>query len=61
MLRVVVDTNIWIRTLLGEPVTVPILGAWRADLRADDELRALMEQYGVQFWGVGSLLECIRD
>ncbi len=55
MLRVVVDTNIWIRTLLGEPVTVPILGAWRADLRA------LMEQYGVQFWGVGSLLECIRD
>jgi putative PIN family toxin of toxin-antitoxin system len=28
--RVVVDTNLWIRALLGGPVTVPVLEAWRA-------------------------------
>ena len=28
--RIVVDTNLWIRTLLGGPVTRPILEAWRA-------------------------------
>jgi uncharacterized protein len=28
--RVVVDTNLWIRALLGGPVTLPLLEAWRA-------------------------------
>jgi predicted nucleic acid-binding protein len=27
--RIVVDTNLWIRALLGGPVTQPILEAWR--------------------------------
>jgi putative PIN family toxin of toxin-antitoxin system len=30
MLRVVIDTNLWIRALLGGQVTLPILEAWRA-------------------------------
>jgi putative PIN family toxin of toxin-antitoxin system len=30
-LRIVVDTNLWIRTLLGGRVTLPILEAWRAN------------------------------
>jgi len=30
MLRIVVDTNLWIRALLGGPVTLPILEAWQA-------------------------------
>lgn len=30
MLRIVVDTNLWIRALLGGPVTFPILEAWQA-------------------------------
>ena len=29
MLKVVIDTNLWIRALLGGPVTRPILEAWR--------------------------------
>lgn len=29
MLKVVVDTNIWIRALLGGPVSLPVLQAWR--------------------------------
>jgi putative PIN family toxin of toxin-antitoxin system len=142
MLRVVIDTNLWIRALLGGRVTLPILEAWRAgrftavvsqhlvdelsdvwqrprlrerikaadaerlleqlrwrgemveptsipprcrdpkdhpvlaaaidgqvdaivtgdaDLRADDELRTIMEQHGVALWGVDTLLEHIRD
>jgi putative PIN family toxin of toxin-antitoxin system len=31
-----------------------------ADLRADDELRSAMEQYGVALWGVNTLLERLR-
>jgi putative PIN family toxin of toxin-antitoxin system len=31
MLRIVIDTNIWIRTLLGGRVTLPVLRAWQAD------------------------------
>jgi putative PIN family toxin of toxin-antitoxin system len=31
-----------------------------ADLRADDELRAQMQQYGVALWGVDTLLERIQ-
>lgn len=30
MLRIVVDTNLWIRALLGGPITFPILEAWQA-------------------------------
>ena len=30
MLRIVVDTNVWIRILLRGPVTMPILAAWQA-------------------------------
>jgi putative PIN family toxin of toxin-antitoxin system len=30
-LKIVVDTNLWIRALLGGQVTPPILEAWRAD------------------------------
>lgn len=30
MLRVVVDTNIWIRILLRSRVTLPILDAWQS-------------------------------
>ena len=37
--RIVVDTNLWIRALLGGPVTLPILEAWRAG-----ELLALVSQ-----------------
>ena len=140
-LRVVVDTNLWIRALMGGQVTLPLLEAWRAgrftviasqhlideldsvsrrprlrqridaedaallleqlrfrsewvvpttvpprcrdpkdhpvlaaaidgqadaivtgdsDLRADDALRAQMEQYGVALWGVERLLEHMR-
>ena len=32
-----------------------------ADLRADDELRAAMAAYGVQLWGVDTLLERLAD
>lgn len=28
--RVVVDTNLWIRALLGGPATLPVLEAWQA-------------------------------
>ena len=139
-LRIVVDTNLWIRALLGGQVTLPILTAWQAgkfavvvsqplidelgdvwqrprlrarinpedaerlleqlrlrsewvelttvpprcrdpkdhpvlataidghadaiisgdaDLRADDELRTAMGQYGVALWGVDGLLKRI--
>jgi putative PIN family toxin of toxin-antitoxin system len=30
VLRIVVDTNLWIRALLGGPVTLPVLKAWQA-------------------------------
>jgi putative PIN family toxin of toxin-antitoxin system len=140
-MRIVVDTNLWIRVLLGGRATLPVLEAWRAgeftvvvsehlideltdvwqrprlrkrineedaerlleqlrfrgeivepvtappccrdprdepvlaaaidghadaivtgdaDLRADNELRSAMEQYGVALWGVDTLLERLR-
>jgi len=31
MLRIIIDTNIWIRALLGGRVTLPVLKAWQAD------------------------------
>jgi putative PIN family toxin of toxin-antitoxin system len=142
MLRIVVDTNLWIRALLGGRVTLPVLEAWQsglvrvvvsealmaeldavwqrprlraridptdaehlleqlrlrgemvevvtvpprcrdseddpvlataidgrvhaivtgdADLRADDELRTAMAEYGVAFWGVDTLLKRLRS
>jgi uncharacterized protein len=138
MLRIVIDTNLWIRILLRGRITLPVLAAWQAnkfqliaseallneydtvwrrprllkqidasqaeklyrqmrsraeivelktipprcrdpkdhpvlataidgkanaivtgddDLRADDELRTLMIAYGVELWGVQTLLE----
>lgn len=30
MLKIVIDTNIWIRVLLGGRVTLPVLEAWRS-------------------------------
>ncbi|HEX3553526.1 MAG TPA: putative toxin-antitoxin system toxin component, PIN family [Thermoanaerobaculia bacterium] len=30
MLKIVIDTNIWIRCLLGGRMTLPLLDAWRA-------------------------------
>ncbi|MCA9964571.1 MAG: putative toxin-antitoxin system toxin component, PIN family [Anaerolineales bacterium] len=142
MLRIVVDTNIWIRILLRGRLTLPVLTAWQAgkfqlitsqalldeyeavwqrprlqkqidpkqaeklyrqmyfraemvelktipprcrdpkdhpvlataidgqanvivtgddDLRADEELRRAMANYGVQLWGVQSLFDAIED
>lgn len=29
MLRVVIDTNLWVRALLGGPRTLPVLEAWK--------------------------------
>ena len=141
-LRVVVDTNLWIRALLGGRVTLPLLEAWYAkrltvvvsqalldeldevwrrprlqqriesedaerlleqlrfrgemvelatvpprcrdpkdhpvlataidgradaivtgdaDLRADDELRSAMAEYGVELWGIDTLFERMRS
>jgi putative PIN family toxin of toxin-antitoxin system len=140
-LRIVVDTNLWIRALLGGQVALPVLEAWEAgkftivvsqplideltdvwqrprlrarinaedagrlieqlqlrgeivecttipprcrdprdqpvlataidghadaivtgdaDLRADDDLRSAMDQYGVALWGIKSLLESLE-
>jgi putative PIN family toxin of toxin-antitoxin system len=142
MLRIVVDTNLWIRALLGGPVTLPMLEAWQAhkftlvvsqplitelndvwqrprlrkridaqdaeylleqlyfrgemvepttipprcrdpkdhpvlataidgqvdaivtgddDLRADEELRAAMKQYGIELWGIDGLLKRVGE
>jgi putative PIN family toxin of toxin-antitoxin system len=142
MLRIVVDTNIWMRALLRGRATLPVLSAWQAhrfqlvtsqplldeyenvwqrprlrqmidaqqarklhrqmraraevvelrttpprcrdpkdhpvlataidgradaivtgddDLRADDELRSAMSEYGVQLWGVQSLLDALKN
>ncbi|MCK6626841.1 MAG: PIN domain-containing protein [Anaerolineae bacterium] len=30
MLKVVIDTNIWIRALLSGPATLPVLTAWQS-------------------------------
>lgn len=142
MLKVVIDTNIWIRALLGGPTTLPILTSWQsgkfqvviseallneldqvwqrprlrsridaeqantlleqlrwrgimvelttvpprcrdpkdhpvlataidgqveaivtgdADLRADEQLRTDMAAYGIQLWGIETLLERISE
>lgn len=142
MLKIVVDTNLWIRALLGDRRTLPVLEAWRqeqfqvlisealiaeldavwqrprlrqhihaqdahdlleqlrqrgvivelrtvpprcrdpqdhpvlataidgqadaivsgdADLRADDVLRDAMTEYGIQLWGIDTLLERLRQ
>lgn len=140
--RIVIDTNLWIRALLGGPATLPVLEAWEAnkfvvvmsqplldeleavaqrprlkraidaaqarmlveqlrwraqwveanavpprcrdpkdhpvlataisgqadaivsgdgDLRADDDLRQQMLEYGVKIWGVSALLSALRE
>lgn len=48
--RIVVDTNLWIRALLGGPATLPLLEAWRAG-----KFLVLLE-YGVKLWGISALL-----
>ena len=45
MLRLVVDTNIWIRILLRGRVTLPILDAWRANQFQLITSQALMAEY----------------
>jgi len=32
MLKIVIDTNIWIRALLADRITIPILEAWHVKL-----------------------------
>ena len=47
MLKVVIDTNIWIRCLLGGRVTLPVLEAWRArrfQVVASEPLLAELEE-----------------
>ncbi len=57
MLRVVIDTNIWIRTLIHGRANAIVSGD--ADLRDDDKLRKEMKSYGIEIWGVDSLLKNI--
>lgn len=45
MRRIVVDTNIWIRILLGGRVTLPVLAAWQADGFQLVTSDALLEEY----------------
>jgi predicted nucleic acid-binding protein len=67
--RIVVDTNLWIRALLGGPIThanaggmasrqvhADVIVSGDGDLRADDELRQRMLEHGVKIWGVETLL-----
>ena len=64
--RVVIDTNIWIRILLRGRVTLidgaaEIIVSGDNDLRADDALRAAMETYDIQLLGVQSFLNYINE
>ena len=45
-LRIVVDTNLWIRALLGGQVTLPILTAWQADKFAVVVSQPLIDELG---------------
>ncbi len=45
MLRIVVDTNIWIRILLRGRVTLPILTAWQAQQFQLITSHALLNEY----------------
>jgi uncharacterized protein len=44
MLRIVVDTNIWIRALLGGRMTLPVLRAWQAGAFQVLVSQALMDE-----------------
>ena len=55
MPRVVIDTNLWIRALLGGQITIPVLEAWRdqkfdviASQHLIDELDAVWQRPGLQ-------------
>ena len=45
MLRIVIDTNIWIRILLRGRTTLPIMNAWQADLFQLITSLALLDEY----------------
>ena len=45
-LRIVVDTNLWIRALLGGQVTLPILTAWQAGKFAVVVSQPLIDELG---------------
>lgn len=45
MLQIVIDTNIWIRILLGGSVTLPILSAWQTERFQLISSHALLEEY----------------
>lgn len=45
MLRIVIDTNIWIRILLRGRITLPVLQAWRDDRFLLVTSRALLDEY----------------
>jgi putative PIN family toxin of toxin-antitoxin system len=47
MLRIVIDTNIWVRLLLGGRVTLPILSAWQADQFQLVTSQALLDEYRI--------------
>ena len=45
MLRIVVDTNIWIRILLRGRLTLPVLTAWQAGKFRLITSQALLDEY----------------
>ncbi len=45
MLRIVVDTNVWIRILLRGRATLPVLSAWQAGLFQLVTSQALLDEY----------------
>ncbi len=45
MLRIVIDTNVWIRILLRGRVTLPILTAWQTERFQLITSHALLEEY----------------
>lgn len=47
MLRIVVDTNIWIRVLLRGRITLPIMNAWQDDQFLLITSQALLDEYDV--------------
>ncbi|MCA9979729.1 MAG: putative toxin-antitoxin system toxin component, PIN family [Anaerolineales bacterium] len=45
MLRIVIDTNIWLRILLGGRVTLPVLTAWQMNKFQLVTSQALLNEY----------------
>jgi putative PIN family toxin of toxin-antitoxin system len=58
-LRIVVDTNLWIRALLGGRVTLPLLEAWRASRFTVVVSQALVDELD-QVWRRPRLRERIE-